>query len=146
VFLRQLGGGGFLSRPRRLQGRPGLGYLDHDLLVLGAADLLVDAKFLVAGQVSGLLLREHLGRLVVLPGEPLDTGEPSLQVLIEVGRALAGADKFLSLPLELGDGILYEIDFLRISLHVAVGSGPVQPPGPRVQFGDLPVEHGPCFL
>src|SRR5882724_10921351 len=108
--------------------------------------MFIGAKFLFAGQVSGVFVGEHLGRLVVLSGEALDAGTPSLQVLVEVSRVPTGTDKFRGRALELVGGTLDEADLLRIGWHVAVGCGPAQPPGSRVEFGGLTVERGPGFL
>ena len=61
--------------PRAVQ-RLGLGYLGADLLVLGPAGLLENAKLLVARQISGLPFLEQFGGFVVLAAEAVDAGAP----------------------------------------------------------------------
>ena len=146
VFRRGVTAGGLLLRSRRAQGNLGPGYLGADLLVLGSAGLLEDAKFLVTGQVSGLPFPEQLGGFVVLAAEAIDAAAPSLQVLAEVGRVAAGADEIFRRALELGHGTLHDADLVRADRHVPVGRGPAQPPGPRVEFRDPGVEDRLCFL
>ena len=141
VFRRGGIAGGFLLRPRRAQRRVGVGYLGADLLVLGSAGLLQDAKLLIAGKVSGLLFPEQFGGFVVLAAEAIDARAPSLQVLAQVSRVTAGADEFLRRAFELGDGTLHGADLVRTDRHVTVGGGPAQSSGPRVEFRDLRVER-----
>jgi len=42
--------------------------------------------------------------------------------------------------------MLHGADLVRLGLHVTVGGGPAQPPGPRVEFRDFRVEHHLCFV
>ena len=141
VFRRGVTACGLLLRSRRAQGNLSLGNLGADLLVLGSADVLDNAQFLVAHQVCGLLFLEQLGGFVVLAAEAIDAGALSLQVLAKVGRVAAGADEFFRRALELRDGTLQGADFVRADRHVTVGGGPPQSPGPRVKFRDLGVER-----